>query len=104
MRLGPLFTPPSLEGTLARPSTVGGADWSGGGFDPETGIVYIKVNANGIVLKPRIADKDGNVSNEAAAGGGRYAISGGIPLIKPPSRFLEALDLNKSTPLYPKPV
>jgi quinoprotein glucose dehydrogenase len=103
LRLGPLFTPPSMEGTLTRPSTVGGADWSGGGFDPETGIVYIKVNANGIVLAPRIADKDGNVKPiENAAGGGRYTIRG-VPIIKPPYGFLSAVDLNHGTLVYQKP-
>jgi quinoprotein glucose dehydrogenase len=103
LRLGPLFTPPSMEGTLARPSTVGGADWSGGGFDPETGIVYIKVNANAIVLTPRIADQDGNVKPiDNAAGGGRYAIRG-VPIIKPPYGFLSALDLNHGTLVYQKP-
>ena len=35
-RIGPLFTPPSLEGTLQRPSQGGGANWGGAAFDPET--------------------------------------------------------------------
>ena len=104
LRLGPLFTPPSMEGTLMRPSTIGGADWAAGGFDPETGIVYIKVNANGIVVRPRIADKDGNVEAITnAAGGGRYNIHGNIPIIKPPYGFLSALDLNRGTLVYQKP-
>ena len=104
LRLGPLFTPPSMEGTLMRPSTIGGADWAAGGFDPETGIVYLKVNANGIIVRPRIADKDGNVEPITnAAGGGRYNIHGNIPIIKPPYGFLSALDLNRGTLLYQKP-
>ena len=41
-RLGPLFTPPSLKGTLMRPGIIGGANWGGGAFDPDTGMVYIK--------------------------------------------------------------
>src|SRR5499427_8889564 len=36
-RLGPIFTPPSLRGTLQRPSQNGGANWGGAAFDPETG-------------------------------------------------------------------
>ena len=36
-RLGPLYTPPSLQGTVMRPGLIGGADWGGGAFDPETG-------------------------------------------------------------------
>ena len=35
-RVGPLFTPQSLQGTIQRPSSGGGANWSGAAFDPET--------------------------------------------------------------------
>ena len=41
-RLGPLFTPPSLRGTLMRPTVSGGADWGGAAFDPETGLLYVR--------------------------------------------------------------
>ena len=41
-RIGPLYTPPSLEGTVMRPGTIGGANWGGGAIDPATGIIYIK--------------------------------------------------------------
>jgi quinoprotein glucose dehydrogenase len=46
-RIGPLFTPPSLAGqnttlgTLYLPSEVGGANWPGGSFDPETNHLFI---------------------------------------------------------------
>src|SRR5262245_7930905 len=46
-RIGPLYTPPSVlveggtQGTLARPSANGGANWSGAAVDPETGILYV---------------------------------------------------------------
>jgi quinoprotein glucose dehydrogenase len=45
--LGPLFTPPRLAmpngpiGTLMLPADVGGANWPGGSFDPETNRLYI---------------------------------------------------------------
>ena len=41
-RLGPVYTPPSMEGTLVRPGVWGGANWGGGAFDPETGMLYLK--------------------------------------------------------------
>ncbi len=41
-RMGPLFTPPSLEGTIMRPGIIGGANWGGGAFDPDTGVLYVK--------------------------------------------------------------
>lgn len=37
-RLGPMFAPPSYRGTIMRPGIIGGANWGGGAFDPETGI------------------------------------------------------------------
>ena len=38
---GPLYTPPSEKGTLFLPGLFGGANWGGGSFDPETGILYV---------------------------------------------------------------
>jgi quinoprotein glucose dehydrogenase len=43
-RLGPLFTPPSLRGTVQRPSQTGAANWGGAAFDPATGRLYVKVS------------------------------------------------------------
>jgi quinoprotein glucose dehydrogenase len=43
-RLGPLFTLPTLRGTVQRPSQTGVANWGGGAFDPETGLLYAKVS------------------------------------------------------------
>ena len=48
-RIGPLFTPPTvrgdgpdgIRGTIQLPGSVGGADWQGGAFDPETGMLYV---------------------------------------------------------------
>ena len=58
-RLGPLFTPPlvrgngpnALKGTLQLPGSVGGADWQGGAFDPETAMLYVQS-----ITGPFIAD------------------------------------------------
>jgi quinoprotein glucose dehydrogenase len=43
-RLGPLFTPPSLKGTVQRPSQGGVANWGGAAFDPQTGLLFVKAN------------------------------------------------------------
>ena len=39
-----IFTPPSLEGTLAMPSNIGGAHWGGVAADNQSGIVVVPVN------------------------------------------------------------
>jgi len=41
---GPMFTPPSLEGTLVFPGLTGGGEWGGPSVDPESGIMYINAN------------------------------------------------------------
>ena|SRR5262245_22188605 len=38
-----LFTPPSERGSILYPYTAGGANWSGGSFDPASGILYVPV-------------------------------------------------------------
>ena len=38
---GPLYSPPSVEGTLIMPGRIGGANWGGAAFDPETGVLYV---------------------------------------------------------------
>lgn len=39
-----IFTPPSQRGTLTIPGLIGGVEWGGAAFDPETGILYTKSN------------------------------------------------------------
>lgn len=51
LRSGPMFTPPSLEGTVILPGTWGGAEWSGGAFDPEGGILYVNANEIPSIVK-----------------------------------------------------
>ena len=111
-RLGPLFTPPSLRGTLLRPTTSGGADWGGAAFDPESGLLYVKTNeltTTNQVCRNTGTDSDvdveysNNCPHGAAAmifrsrpGATEVARSrlGGIPLVKPPYAYLVAIDLN----------
>ena len=39
-----IYTPPSLQGTLVHPATGGGANWSGGAFDPVRRLLFVPVN------------------------------------------------------------
>jgi len=43
-RTGPVYTPPSIEGTITTPGIHGSVEWPGGAFDPETNVVYVAVN------------------------------------------------------------
>ncbi|MGH9148509.1 MAG: pyrroloquinoline quinone-dependent dehydrogenase [Vicinamibacterales bacterium] len=99
-RIGPIFTPPSLRGTLQRPGQGGGANWGGAAFDPETG--YLFVRASHSAGLNRVAKNDGSdplveveYSNVFARGGESANLPGGLPLISPPYAVLTAVDLNK---------
>ncbi len=113
-RLGPLFTSPSLQGTLQRPGTIGGANWGGAAFDPETGLLYVRTSERADASQlcansgddPRV---DVEYSNNCPYGatlvmfreaGGPGAAQtpenalGPIPLTRPPWAHLVAIDLN----------
>ncbi|HEY7441555.1 MAG TPA: pyrroloquinoline quinone-dependent dehydrogenase [Vicinamibacterales bacterium] len=98
--IGPIFTPPTLKGTLQRPGQGGGANWGGAAFDPETG--YLFVRASHSVGLNRVAKNDGSdplveveYSNVFARGGETATLPGGLPLVSPPYAVLAAIDLNK---------
>jgi quinoprotein glucose dehydrogenase len=116
-RIGPMYTPPSVAGTLMRPGIIGGANWGGGAFDPESGMLYVKVSHQAALA--RIVTPDRSASNPRASevdaawigalGGGATfvppapagaATSGrmpSLPLFKPPYGEVVAIDLNAGT-------
>jgi glucose dehydrogenase len=98
-RMGPLYTPPSLEGTLQRPGQGGGANWGGAAFDPESGYLFVRAT-RGVGVN-RVAKNDGSdplvevsYSNRFARGGEETTLRG-LPLTAPPYSVLTAVDLNK---------
>jgi quinoprotein glucose dehydrogenase len=108
-RIGPPFTPPSLRGTLQRPSQAGGASWGGAAFDPETGYLFVRA-ANQIGVN-RLAKNNGSnklvsvdYSNVFASGGESITLPGGLPLVSPPWAVLAAIDLNKGEIAWRVPV
>lgn len=101
--MGPLFTPPSIrgagpndtQGTIQLPGSVGGADWQGAAFDPETGWLYVPS-----ITAPFVADiveGDPARTNLRYTLGSRRWIGGprGLPLFKPPYGRITAIDLNR---------
>jgi quinoprotein glucose dehydrogenase len=50
LRHGPLYTPPTEQGTIYMPSFVGGANWGGGAWDPVHQLLYVNtLHAPGVV-------------------------------------------------------
>lgn len=94
-RTGPLFTPPSLEGTIARPGTTGGANWGGAAVDPENGMIYIPSRNAHAVL--RLAKTDPKLKGNLLymqSPGRNAAMPEGLPLFKPPYSRITAIDMN----------
>lgn len=122
---GPLFTPPSLEGTLTLPGNFGAGSWGGASFDPETGFLYVPSRimfhlqrivpgeANDTVLY-----KLGGAPRPATPPAGSQAAAPTTPpppqsnpatiddlwLFKPPYSRVTAIDMNKGEHAWVTPV
>jgi quinoprotein glucose dehydrogenase len=119
-RSGPLFTPPSLQGTVTMPGAIGGSGWGGGAFDPETGVIYIKATNSPSLFTIRRMDQPTNeIRADYAVDLGGQSISvrvdslvrakglsggGSLPINKPPYGTLTAIDLNSGEHLWQVPV
>ncbi|MDH3223307.1 MAG: pyrroloquinoline quinone-dependent dehydrogenase [Gemmatimonadota bacterium] len=94
-RMGPLFTPPSQEGTLAMPGIIGGGNWGGAAVDPETGILYVKATEEPSLLKLAPADPQRVVAQWDLDRTARMGLSvDGLPVSDPPWGTLTAIDMN----------
>ncbi len=107
-RIGPMFTPPSLRGTLQRPSQGGGANWGGAAFDPETG--YLIVRANNAIGVNAVGKNNGSDPlvqvdySHVFADRATANLPGGLPLVSPPYAVLAAIDLNRGETVWRVPL
>lgn len=103
---GPLFTPPTLSvpggnrGTIILPGAGGGANWTGAGVDPVSGILYIpsSESPNAPLMTTLTPDESNfnflRLSNQAIRG------PRGLPILKPPYATITAIDMNKGEILW----
>ena len=91
---GPLFTPPSLRGTINIPGWGGGGWWTGAAFDPETGLYYIPSASIPIVVQLEKADPSRSNLNYVRGGAMNVGGPQGLPLTKPPYGRIVATNLN----------
>ncbi len=107
--LGPIFTPPIVEGeggklgTIVVPGAAGGANFPGASIDPDNGILYVESQTRPVgmaVVEPDSAESDW-----------RYEIAyqptpgpQGLPLLKPPYRRITAIDLKTGDHAWQIPV
>ncbi|MBO0719847.1 MAG: pyrroloquinoline quinone-dependent dehydrogenase [Blastocatellia bacterium] len=105
-----IYTPPSLEGTIAVPGNVGGMNWSGMSFDPVRQLLITNTNNLPFLIKliPRAefeAMREKGADNRLKGEFGRqkgapFAMyrepllsPGGVPCVAPPWGKLSAVDL-----------
>jgi quinoprotein glucose dehydrogenase len=100
-RLGPIYTPPSLQGTFALPGVWGGANWGGGAFDPATGRLYVKTTRSPAIFKMEQFNKSSQQNDRLDEVDAEWiqrspsSFVDGVPILKPPYAHLVALDLNR---------
>ena len=98
--LGPLYTPPTLfgedgkRGAIQAPSAAGGINWGGGGYDPETDMLYIEASNAYSLAHVSPGNKDRGVQADYLQLGPRV-VNGpqGLPLLKPPYSVVVGLSL-----------
>lgn len=102
-----IFTPPSVQGTLAVPGNLGGMNWSGYAFDPVRNLLI--VNTNNLIARIRLIPRDkvrsdhedGNYGPQRGTPYGmlrRFLQSpSDLPCGAPPWGSLTAVDLAKGT-------
>jgi quinoprotein glucose dehydrogenase len=111
-RTGELFTPPSTDGWIMRPSTGGGPNWGGGAFDPQRNLLVTNLSkvAMWLQLLPQTNIEQAVEFNSAAGApmgppaviqGTDYAIQQRVflsplfnPCTAPPWSSLVAVDLD----------
>ena len=108
---GPMFTPPSAlnedpggtQGTIQLPGWVGGADWGGAAFDPETHVLYVPSITAPVVVA--LIEPDPEESDFRYIRGNPRVVAGprGLPLIKPPWGRITAIDLDTGEHLWVAP-
>lgn len=101
-KIGPLFTPPIVRGENGKDGLLfipNGANWPGGSFDPETGMLYVyshtMVRVLSMVNDPARSDMAYVSAGGASDDGGGGLSVDGIPIVKPPWGRITAIDLNK---------
>ena len=102
-----IFTPPSIQGTLADPGNLGGMTWSGYAFDPTENLLFVDANnlPGRIRLIPRVKVASDNEDGEYGAQRGtpygmlrRFIQSpSDLPCSAPPWGTLTAVDLAAGT-------
>jgi len=114
-KIGPVFTPPVVSkpggplGTLIIGYSLGGTNWAGGSFDPQTHIFYVfsqgLFNTEGLVpADPHNTDVKYWTGMAKPDGSGFHFLRiHGLPIIKPPYGQISAINLDSGDILWQIP-
>lgn len=105
-RLGPLYTPNSMAGTVFRPSIGGGANWSGAAVDPESGLLYVTSRNAHSVMGYREPGPGEESTLRYIVEFGRQGpqMPQGLPLWKPPYSRVTAIDMTRGEHTWMAPI
>lgn len=118
---GPMYTPPSEQGTVTMPGSIGGVGWGGGAFDPESNTLYVKAsNSPSLWRLVKQAGTSDTVDdtymadlrnsslgvrlNDGPEGTERDTSDRPLPLNKPPYGTLTAINLNSGEQKWQVPI
>ncbi len=117
---GPIYTPPSEQGTVFFPSASGGANWGGGAYDPASHVMVVPTARVPMVVQLMRADEAGEVEGSVgesllemvfpvAGSEYHYKVAPlfsplGAPCSTPPWAALSALDLARGEILWEVPL
>lgn len=104
-RTGPLYTPPSPEGTIVRPGIIGGGNWGGTAVDPETGWLYVKSTNSPALMAIGEADPERTEGDYGIDRSRRsLRLESGLPIQRPPYGTLTAYDMTAGDIVWQVPV
>ena len=107
-----LFTPPSLQGSLSAPGNVGGMNWSGYAYDPQSSLLIVNTNnlpsKMGVIPADKYRDEvtrntqDADYTEQVGAPYGMFrtflfAKANHLPCAPPPWGTLTAVDMTAGT-------
>ncbi len=102
-RTGPIFTPPSVEGTIMMPGLIGGAGWGGAAIDPESGHMFVKAYDDPFLARVAAAEPGEGDADYLPNFASTLSVAGGLPILKPPYGTITAIDLNTGDHLWQRP-
>ncbi len=107
---GPMYTPTTpvveggTQGTWVYPGYGGGANWNGGAFDPETGLMFVPTRNS--VMVASLTKADPALTNWNFIRAPTDTIKGprGLPINRPPWSVITATDMNRGEHVWSRSI